>query len=508
MSRLSKNVLYNLAGQLLLAGLGFVATKYVFKQLGGDALGVIYFTVTLNLMLSTVLGMGIGETTVREVSACFANEPSYIRDLIGTASIFYWGIYVLVAIGLYYCAPILVDRWINLRTLSPDIAIRVLRVLGIACFAALPRAFYSSLLCGLQRMEFNNLIDVSASALQQFGTLVILFLGGGLRPVMLWMSACYGLSILAYLLVCAHFFSWAALVPRLHTIVIHRNIAYTSHMAVISLLAMVHMQTDKLIVSRFLPISLFGLYTVAYGAVSRSSAITGAVFQGAFPHLSILHSAQERRGMLSQYRKLQDLVCFATVPLFAAVIFSAIPLFTFLFNANAARMLLLPAVFLCVGFYMNGALTIPYAFSLAAGRPDISARSNFYAMFIVLPTTVLLVHFFGLNGAGFSWIFYHLFAYAYVVPRICRECLESSTLRWYSQVLRVMLLAALTYGAAWIIGVSRAHYSTMQLALAYISASSLFAFGAFALMGPELRLTVFSLVRNFRSRYAEVSPIG
>src|ERR1700693_2175929 len=153
MSRLSKNILYNLAGQFLLVGLSFVATRYVFKQLGGDALGVIYFTLTLNVVLSSVLGMGIGETTVREVSGHFSTEPGYIRDLIRTASLFYWGIYFVVALVLYYLAPIFVHRWIHLGTLGPDAAIWVLRVLGISCLAALPRAFYSSLLCGLQRME-------------------------------------------------------------------------------------------------------------------------------------------------------------------------------------------------------------------------------------------------------------------------------------------------------------------------------------------------------------------
>lgn len=34
MLKLSRNILHNLSGQLLLAGLSFVAVKYIFKQLG------------------------------------------------------------------------------------------------------------------------------------------------------------------------------------------------------------------------------------------------------------------------------------------------------------------------------------------------------------------------------------------------------------------------------------------------------------------------------------------
>src|SRR5208283_5107799 len=119
MSRLSKNILYNLLGQGLLVILSFVAAKFIFKQLGQDALGIIYFTLTLNALLTAILSLGINETTVREVAASHKEDPTYIKKLLQTASFFYWGLYVLTAVGLYAAAPWLVTKWINLDTLSP-----------------------------------------------------------------------------------------------------------------------------------------------------------------------------------------------------------------------------------------------------------------------------------------------------------------------------------------------------------------------------------------------------
>lgn len=504
MSKLSRNILYNLSGQLLLAGLGFVAVKYIFKQLGGDALGIIYFVIALNAAFTSVMGMGMNETTVREVSSHLRSEPSYVRNLLRTEGMFYWGAYVVFAAALYLAAPWLVHEWINLKTLDPGTAIRVLRVLGVAAFLALPRSFYVSILRGLERMEFNNIIDVAASAAQQIGTLVILFTGGGLLYVVYWMAACYGFAILAYIPTCAHFFSWGAMLPGFASGVVGRNISYTSHMAAISLLAMIHMQSDKAIVSKLLPLTLFGLYTVAYGAVSKAATLTGAVFQGSFPHLSGLYNAHDRVAMMTQYRKLQDLVCFAMVPLFAALIFAEKPLFQLLFNAEAARILLLPVAFLCVGFYMNGALTIPYAVSLAAGRPDISSRSNLYAVFIVLPTSVVLVYYFGLSGAAFSWICYHIYAYSYALPRICRECLECRTVAWLRHALKVVGLAAATYGAAWVVLAITVGRTPLSLSVAFIFASLVFVAGSSSMVGPELRATARSLLRSFRVSHAEV----
>src|SRR4030042_4854505 len=132
MSRLSKNIIYNLFGQGLLLILGFVAVKYVFKQLGEEALGIIYFTLAANAILCAVLEMGICSTTVREVSAHFDDEPDYIHNLIRTASLFYWLAYVLLAVVIYFGSPILVDKWINLKTMDVATATQVLRILGIS----------------------------------------------------------------------------------------------------------------------------------------------------------------------------------------------------------------------------------------------------------------------------------------------------------------------------------------------------------------------------------------
>ena len=504
MSRLSKNILYNLFGQGLLIVLSFVAVKFIFKQLGQDALGIIYFTLTLNALLTAILALGINETTVREVAAFHEDDPTYIKHLLQTASFFYWGLYVLTAVGLYASAPWLVTKWINLDTLSPSTATLVLRVLGIASLLALPRSFYMSILRGIQRMEFTNLIDVGTSTLQQFGAIGILLLGGGLIQVTHWMAGCYLLGLIVYLAVCAHFFGFKVFVPRISTSVIDRNAGYTFRLAGITVLSMIHVQSDKAIVSKLLPLGVFGYYGMAYSAVSRGMLVPTSVSQAVFPSFSALYKQGDRNGLMCQYRKLQDLLCYAVIPMFAAIPFAARPLFTFVLNAEAARMLLWPVTFLSIGFCMNGTLSIPYVFSLAVGKPEIAARTNFYALFAVLPVTVLLVYEFGIAGAGFSWVFYHLFLYACMMPRTCSECLGMTVWKWYLHVFKVFGLAGLTYGGAWAIMTSLTSFSIPSLALGYAIASIAFVAAAYRLIGDELRDTLRRL--TFQKPVDRASP--
>lgn len=504
MSRLTKNILYNLMGQSLGLLLGFIAVKYVFTQLGEDALGIIYFSLTLNTVLYSVLEMGISSTLVREVSAHFNDQTGYTRELIRTASLFYWGAYLLLAVAIYLAAPVLVEKWVTLKTMDIATATRMVQILGIGLLTTLPCSLYGSLLRGLQRMEFNNVIDVTMIGLQQLGIIVILALGGELFDVVYWLTGSVALTLLGYLLVSARFFPFGALVPGYSSAVVRRNFRYSLNMAAITLLATVHTRADKAMVSKFSPIGTFGFYGYAATVVSKSALVTSAISQAAFPSLSGLFSSGDRGGLMAQYRKLQDLACFANVLIIAAIPFATLPLFSYLLNAEAAQMLLLPVTLLCVGTYMNSTAHIPYFFSLAAGRPDIAVRLNFYALFVVLPVTVLLVYFLGLAGAGMSWIFYHLFAYAYAIPRICSECLRIPVSEWYSHVLKIFALAGLTYGTAWIVLHTGGHESLLLLALGYVGASIGFLVGAYLLMVDELRGTVHSLLQTVRVRLAEV----
>lgn len=490
MSRLSKNIIYNFCGQGLLLVLGFVAVKYIFKQLGEDALGIIYFTATMNAILCGVLEKGIYSTTVREVSGNFTKEPGYIRDLIRTGSLFCWGVYLFFSIAVYFGAPILVNKWINLTTIDSATAIYILRVLGIASLVAFPLSFYASLLRGLQRMEFNNIIDVSASGLHQFGIVMILIAGGNIFHVAHWIAICYGLRVMGYLGVCSRFFSVQSFLPRYIHGVVKRNLKFASKMVSISVLAMVHKQSDKVMISKLLPIGLLGYYGFVYGAISKAGLITSAVAQAAFPSLCALSREKGKIALGSQYRKLQDFVCFITVPIFALIAFAALPLLTFVFNGKIAEALHLPVVLLSLGFYLNGTLAIPYRLLLATGKPEIAVRQNLYAIFTVLPATLVSIYFFGLSGAALGWVLYFLFGYAYSVPRICSECLDKPAWFFYRHVLRVFLLTALTYGIAYGILVVVDIFTIRSLFMAYIGASAIFMIGAYFMIGDDLRRTI------------------
>lgn len=493
-------------GQGLILVLGFIGVKFIFSRLGGDAFGTIYFNLILTGVLTTALELGVLATTVREVSAHYGDEPAYIHQLIRTASLFYWGLGVALFVGVFAAAPLLVERWINLKTLDPATATTMLRFLSVTALIMLPRALYSSLFQGRQRMELNNSIDVGSSAVQQLGIILILARGGDAFAAVQWIAASAILSTLAYMLIVARLFGWRALVPGYFPAVVKRNVRFTAHMGALSVLNMVLLQFDKVVVSKLLPIATVGFYSFASTLVIRISFASSAVTQAALPSFSRLYQLRDSRALLSQYRRVQDLVGFGMVTFYAAACFGAIPIYTYLFNRQVAWQLLVPTTLLCIGFFMYSTVNVPYTFSVASGRPDIASRSYAFAVLLVIPVTTTLVFLFGLTGAATSWIVDELFLYAYMIPRIYKQCLMISTRGFYAHVLKVVALAALTYGTAWLLIVAPNSYSTPALVVSYVVASTAFLTGAFFLIGAELRETIVRIPRLLVVRKATGAP--
>jgi O-antigen/teichoic acid export membrane protein len=486
-SRLTRNIGYNLAGQLVLSLLALLAVRVIFRRLGGDAVGLILFTQTLNLVLVSLLELGIVAITVREVAAHFARDRSYVRDLLRTAATLYWGAYLVLAGAVLLIAPIAVEHWINLTTLTPSSATLLIRILGLGSLLLLPRALYASLFRGLQRMAIVNVIEVGAIALQQLGILAIVANGGSVTAVAVWIGVSYLVSVVAYVAMSAGAVGAGALLPGYRAAVVRRNARYALHMVTISMAGMVHSQSDKLAVSKLLPVGVLGTYAFAATLVAGVGRVTLSVVQAAFPSFAALEHQQSRERLMRQYRLLQAAVVYGTAPLFAAMAFAALPIFTFVFDRVVASSLAVPVIFLCLGFYMNGTLSVPYYLSLAVGKPQIAARQNLLALVVVLPVVVAATAVWGLSGAAFSWVFYHLFAYAYSVPRICRECLQVKTMSWYRQVGKVAVLVAGSYGVAAMLLLVTNRVSTLGLVIAFALGSALYAAIGYLVAWPEVR---------------------
>lgn len=450
MSKVRRNILYNLIGQLLLLLLGFASARYIYRGLGKDVLGILYFAITLNNVIAGILELGLGATAVKEIAANVESDDGYTRRLIRVGALYFWCGFGLVALVLVLSAPWIADGWLQIETLGRDDAVLMLQILSPAVFLAFPRTFYTSVFRGLQRMGTTNLIDVSVVAIQQLGVVALIQAGLNLYPVVLWIASVYALRVLVYQVILARTYSWRILLPLYDQAVVARNASFVRQMAGMSALGFIVAQGDKLVISKLLPVAHMGWYSFAYGVVCKGTQLTTAVTTAIFPRFSELVESGDREALLKTYHRTQSLLRQGLAPVFAALPFFVPSVFAQVLDAEAVAELWLPTTLLALGYYMQGTCVTPHFLALAQNRPDIGVRQTAYALFLVFPVTITLIAWLGLTGAAMGWVGYQLWAYAYGVRRVYSECLSLAPSQFYRQVGLSLLLMGGCYGGVFV----------------------------------------------------------
>jgi len=502
LDRLRENLVYNVVGQVVALALSVVAVRLIFLRLGGDVVGVVFFVLTLSPLLSTALDLGLSTTVVREVSRSHDRDAAYVRRLCRTTSTMCWSLYALGAVLLVLSAPLLVSRWLHVTSLDVDTATMVVRLLGIGALTALPRAFYGSVLRGLQRMRGPNVIDVAMAALQQGGAALLLWRGLGSTPVVAWMTACFWLATAAYVTVAARHLGPRAVLPGWSPGVLTRIRGFAGSVFAISVLSVVSLQLDKLFVSKLLPVATFGVYSFIASLASRALVVSIAIALAAWPALSALLASGEPGRSRQLYRKVQDLQCLLAVPTLALPLYVMGLIAGFAFGGAATAALLGPLGLLCLGFCLQSAIRTPITMLIASGSPGVVAGASLLSLAVSAPLGLVATARLGMMGAALSWLLYSLVLSVHVVAHSARRLLYTTPAGWWLTTGRTLGAGLLCFVPPLVLA-SRLGASDALLAGLYGLACALFlVVCARGLMGDELRSSVLVLSRQLRLRLA------
>jgi O-antigen/teichoic acid export membrane protein len=197
--------------------------------------------------------------------------------------------------------------------------------------------------------------------------------------------------------------------------------------------------------------------------------------------------------MLIQYNKLQDMICYISIPILGLIIFYNQLFFSYLFDINVAKMLLMPIFFLCAASFLQVAFYAPYHFMLATGEAGILVRVSSYNLLVSLPTAVISIYFWGLTGAGLAFCFSRLFNLLYLIPKLSRKCLKLSPIVWYLHIIKIFSLFITSYAVIWLILNLSDIQSIYGVTVGYLVASILFMGGAWFLIGNEFKSSLINL---------------
>ena len=438
------NIIANYVGQGWSAAMNLAFVPIYVAALGIESYALIGIFAALQAWLA-LLDLGMTPTLQREMARFSGGltTPTRIRDLLRSIEWICAGVGGMAVVAMLLTANFIATRW--LKTSLPPAEVRqALQLMGIVVGLRFWEAIYRSALYGLERQVWFNAFNVAATTLR---------FGGAALVVMLWQP-----SIVA-------FFGWNLLVSALAVAILRTKLGraippgdrkarfsppalveiktFALGMIGINLTALVLTQADKVILTRILPMSEFGFYTLAFTMCSVLVAITAPIVQGAYPRLVRSIAADDRHAFDATYHQAAQLIAVVASSAAGVLCVFADLVVRVWTNDPAIAAATGPLLALLAGgTIFNALMQIPYFGLLAVGETRFPLRANIVAAAVLIVALSLSVPLYGAKAAASTWLAINVGFVTIGLTLLHRRHLKGLLRDWYIRDTLPALIAS------------------------------------------------------------------
>lgn len=399
------NIIANYIGRFWGIFSNIVFIPLYIHFLGMEGYSIISFSLVLvGLMMILDIGM---TTTLSKEFASKSNCITTKQKLFTSLETIYLFIACLIILLFLIFSRLIAYHWLNVENISPDKVSNYLNILGVGIAFQLLAQFYWGGLIGLEQQVKANIYQIGLGVVRNGLVVVALLFFPDLYVFFIWQT----LSMLIYAIIVRQsvvksiFDTYSARNTfRIDPLTIKSIWRFAGGVMLISLVAAINSQMDKLAISKFLPITSLGYYTLAVSLSQGLLIIVSPLGTAIFPRLTALYSENRHQEASELFQK--------------AFLFSNILIFTFasnmIFNAEdliwiwtGNRQYAVESAsfvpYLAVGMVVGSLQTIPYYISLANGFTKFNNYLGIASLLITFPGYWIMTKYYGAIGAAIVW---------------------------------------------------------------------------------------------------------
>jgi O-antigen/teichoic acid export membrane protein len=453
MTRIHRNLAANLAGRAAIAVIGIVSVPFYVHFLGIEAYGLLGVFAALQTAFA-ILGNGLTSTMIREIARLSESpdDAQNARNFARSLEIVHWALGLLIGVPIVALSPILA-HWVNARTLGYGTIAYGMMVVGAVIALQSPQSLYDGGLVGLQRQVVSNAISVGAALFRSLGALLLLrFVAPTLGVFLAWQLISTSVQLAVTGFAMWHYLPKTASSPKFSLASLQQVSRFAAGVSATTALTLGLTQGDKIILSRLLPLDVFGLYMIATTAAGGLQYLISPIVLVFFPRFSQLTRPEQESELRLLYHRAAQTASVIILP--ATVVFALFSrevLLLWTRNPTIAANAHLTASLLAIAIALNGLYHVPYALQLAFGWTRIGFYWNLVALAFMVPLLFVATGRWGQTGAAALLVALNAACLLIIVPLTHRRLLSGELGRWFAIDTGVPLTSSLL-----IAGVSRA----------------------------------------------------
>jgi O-antigen/teichoic acid export membrane protein len=437
-------LIVNYIGQGWTALIGIIFVPLYISYLGVEAFGIVGLYTVLQ-GLASLLGGGmfpaLGRTMARYSGGAVSAQS--LRDLLRSAETLALGVAVGIALVLWMASGWLADHWLRVDTLPREAVSQAITVMGIMVACRFVESVYLSSLVGLQRQVLLNIVTTVGATVRAVGVLAVLaWYSPTIEAYFAWQAIVSVVSLIVLALVAYSVMPVANRPGRFSLETIREVMPFAGGMLTLTVLGLLHTQGDKLLLSRLLPLSEYGLYTFAGMAAHGVILMTVPVLQSWYPRLIELQSRQEQASLARAFHacaQVQTVVTGSLGLVLATFSTEIIDIWTGNPELEPAAKLV---SILVVGNIFNALSQVPSLLQIAHGFTRLLMQMQIMLLVVMFPVLYAVATTVGTVGAATVWMASNICYFLFCTPYLFRNTLAGDKWRWYRDDIARPLAAA------------------------------------------------------------------
>jgi O-antigen/teichoic acid export membrane protein len=448
---LKKNIIANYASQIYVTLIGIIMVPLYIKYVGAEAYGLVGFFAMLQAWFN-LLDIGLTPTMARETARFRggATDALGYRRLVRALEGVFFVVALAGGLSMFAAASYIASDWLQASQLPIAEVQTSVQLMALIIAMRWMCGLYRGAISGSERLVWLSRYNLSIATLRFIGVLPVLIFIGATPTI--FFSYQFGVAVveLAWLMSYAYRllpsipegkrlqWDWTPLRPVLK---FSLTIAFTSSVWVLVT------QTDKLVLSKILPLAEYGYFTLAVLVASGVMVISGPVSGAIMPRMAKLEAEGDHAGLIRVYRQSTQLVAIIAGAASITVVFCAEPL---LWAWTGDKVLAHQAAPVLVLYAIgNGILAVsafPYYLQYAKGDLWLHLTGNAIFVVLLIPTIIWAANRYGGLGAGYVWLGMNLFSFVAWLPLVHSKFEPGLNWEWYGQDILIIFSVAAIAG--------------------------------------------------------------
>lgn len=404
------------------------------QHMGPEAYGLVGFYVLVQAWMN-LLDMGMTPTLGREVARLkeHPSEQWRLVTVVNTLESLFLVLATLLGLGLFLTKEWVASDWLKVESLPLETVSTAVGVIAVTVAVRWVSSINRSGINAYEAQVWMNVVDIIVNTLRFPGSLLLVMWTGGNVMAFFYFQL---IVVLVEIMVIR--LKLRSLMPkeiegivRFSTQELRRVAPFALSIGYTGAIWVLLTQLDKLILSKVLPLSDYGYFTLVATIASGVTMLAGPVSKAVLPRMTALLAVDKKEEMIAIYRRSTRMVVLFVAPVTLVIaLMPELVVYTWTGDREAASWTapILPLFVLGSGLLVI--IAFQYYLQYAFGILKYHVFYNTASVVVNIPLIVFAAFNYGPVGVAWVWFGFRAFSFVLWVPYVHRKFYPGLHKQW------------------------------------------------------------------------------